>query len=187
MKKNLFLIILLFILFAPVFAEKTGNYIVTLNNDTVEIDFVKWNYRRIICKVNGKRTKYLAKNILAYKVGNEIGEGGLICPIVIGFKRWIFLEREMTGKVNVYSITVNQKNASIIESSKVLPNYTYSSSNVTFYRKQGEPRGKYHKLISWRRLDRFLSDCPAYVEKLHSKETFTTLQEEINFYNSKCN
>jgi hypothetical protein len=171
----------LLLLFVNVFNTKAqksaGDYVVLLNKDTVTISPLKLRNSKIVCTVNGVKQKYKAKDILAYKIGDQIGESVRACPMIIGFKRWLLLERELNGKVALFSINMSQKDVS--SNGRI-------NTTVYFYRKVGEPRGKVFKLLSYDSFQSYLNDCDAYIKKVNSKEPMEYLQDHISFYNENC-
>ena len=157
--------------------SKTESYVVMLNHDTVYMSPLKLRHSKIVCTVNGVQKKYKAKEVLAYKFRDQVGESARACAIIIGFKRWLLLEREITGKVGLFTVSTSQNDIS--STGRV-------NTTVYFYKKVGEPRGKIYKLLSWGKLERYLSDCAAYVRKSKSKEPFQYLQDQITYYNENC-
>ncbi len=174
-------IIILFALFGlnETFAQSNlKSYIVNLNNDTISITPKKMSARRIVCLVNNEEKKFRPKEILAYKFNDAVGESAKACGMVIGIKRWTYLDRKITGKVCLYYINMYDKD---------IGTGNYSKVTVHFYRKPEETRGKIYKFWSWGKLESYLNDCPKFVEKLNSKEGFKTLNDEILYYNANCN
>ena len=182
--KNILFASLLVLVLSVNAQNKSADYVILLNRDTVFISDAKPSYWRpkskIKCNVAGNKTSFIAKNIIELNVDGVPLESGKVRPNIIGFKKWIFLQREINGKVCLYTIS------SVMKTNHNTTG-TYELNNVTifFYRKSSEPQGKFYKLVTYKKLDSYLSDCPAFVSKL--KDTnFKTLKEEINYYNDNC-
>jgi hypothetical protein len=185
MKKTVFTILIQFIMVVIIVAQTNNNYVVLQNNDTVGVRVIKKTMHKIVCEVNGVKTKYKPKLILAYKTDDEEGESFYARPMIFGFKKWIFMERLITGKANMYEITGTMTSTS----SQAGGGVTKSNSTVSvyFYRKESEGRGVVHKFVTWKGLYKFFSeDCPAFAEKEPSPKTIAASMEDFHFYNLHC-
>jgi len=162
------------------------DYVVLANNDTVVISIKKYNHHKIVGAVNGRRTKYKAKNIVSFRVDGEYKESGRIRYMVIGFKRWLFMDRAIDGKVKLCELPITDRTlSSTPDNPRRVPGFIY------YYRKAEEPRGVYHKLWAWYRLDEFLNDCPTYIKKIEDEKNQREksreyLFEKVQFYNENC-
>jgi hypothetical protein len=186
MKKVLFILAFKLSL-STVVAQDNSGYLVLLNNDTIKITEAYWlnnSHSKIECEVNKVVKVYKAKDVLAYKINSEEGEAVHYHPMAIGFKRWLFLERSIKGKVCMFE---KEGGATLQHNSGQITN---TAVKVYWYRKVSEPRGQLHKLITRGQLSKFLSDCPAFVTKLNSKESFKNSKiewvDEVLYYNKNC-
>lgn len=157
-----------------------GDYVVTVKNDTIPVILEKWNNTRIVCMVNGIETKFNARDLLAYNIDSTEGETGRICPTIIGFKRWMFLDRTLKGKVSLFRITMKEKLIDNMSST-----YSYVDVTILYARKDDMRRGKYRKIWTDRSLEKLLNDCDKFVE-MKSSGWSPGFADKINFYNSIC-
>ncbi|MGQ0829762.1 MAG: hypothetical protein ACT4ON_15350 [Bacteroidota bacterium] len=171
------------------FSQTVSDYIISKKNDTVPISVEKWNNTRIISDVNGVRTKYKAKQIKEYKISNVYGESARICPPLIGIKKWMFLERIVSGKINIYTIEASERSLDSKTGNNTgnyLTDYSHTYSEVTIYYIRKKPDGKYKKLYGYGKLRKMASDCPTYIEKHKNSDPYYPYIEEAEFYNNNC-
>lgn len=191
MNKQLhFLILIPFFLSTGIFAQIKGDYVVKVNNDTVPITLLHWTDFKIMATVNGAKTKLKAKNVLYYCIDSTYGGAGRICPTILGFKRWMFLENIVPGAVALYSITGIDRG---ITHSNTMGNTTYKhqepdvTTTIWYVRKYNEPPRVYHKIWAYKRLRLMMSDCPQYLEKIKAKNhSVYDFIEDVKFYNTTC-
>jgi hypothetical protein len=161
------------------YSQEENDYVILLNSDTLPIVLKKFSLSKIVAiSQNGEIAKYTPEDILGYRIGGRSGSTGRVCYMIIGFKTWRFLSNIEIGAASLCSITSWEKSIS--------GTGEYFSTSVYFYRKAGEARGKYYKFISWRKLNEYLSDCPAYVIKQNSSEPCKYLKGMFTFYNENC-
>lgn len=158
---------------------KRQNYIVNLQNDTIDIKAHKWTDKKVVSIVNGKRTVYRAKNVQCCNVNGRTEMSGRVCPVLLGFKSWFFLAPRVEGKMSLYSMTVRQKD---IHSS------TGGSfwSDVLFVRKDNWPRGEYKKILTYTAVKKASADCPEFIKRLPHLEYLASWENLVHCYNQGC-
>jgi hypothetical protein len=162
------------------------DYVVTVAKDTVKAEITEWNSTRVICMVKGKETKYKAKEIIGFKAGDSYNEIARVCPTIIGFKKKMILEKLISGKISLYTITVvdhfmnNKQNGET--------QFTSITSDVKYIKKINDPKNKFKKLMGYGKIKKMTSDCEKYKSKydnINSNAEYP-YQEQIEFYNQNC-
>ena len=166
------------------------DYVLSLAKDTIRLNVLSWNNSRVFCENNGTQIKYKAKEIIEFKAGNEYYETAKICATLIGFKRPMFLQRVLTGKINLYGIGVTDHfSGSNTVGSTTINEHTNVSVTVGFVRKISDPKKKYKKLFSYNKVGKMTKDCDKYNKKFAngvSKWDYP-YASQIDYYNQNCN
>jgi hypothetical protein len=187
MKKTIILGIGL--LLSSKFMKSQNDYVLSLAKDTIKVNVINWDNSRVFCEVNGIKTKYKAKEIIEFRAGQDYYEVAKICATLIGFKRPMFLQRVLTGKINLYGIGVTDHfSSSNSVGSTTIKEHKSVSVTVGFVRKTTDPTGKYKKLFSYSKVAKMTKDCDVYNKKFAagvSKWDYPYAMQ-IDYYNQHC-
>ena len=165
------------------------DYVLTNHNDTIKVIVLEWNDTRVICDVNGKETKFKANKIIGFKAGETYTESARVCPTLIGFKKRMFLETIVTGKISLYSISVTDH---FMHNKKVgatqIVNNREITSDVLYVKKTSVSKQKFKKLMGYGKIKKMTGDCEIYYNKYknNSSSIIYPYQEQIEFYNQNC-
>ena len=173
-------------------------YIIKLNNDTVFCNIIKQNYNVVVCDIDGRKIKYKPKKILGFKKGKKHYESGRGRTMAIGWRKWQFYNRIISGKLNLYeNITVDHF-ISNSPSNSYSRSTGYGTSNTTgvvsshyYVRLKNTPRGKLFKMsgVYWKgQLKKFVSNCPEVMDELKNNTTYWSQgwNKITMMYNSRC-
>lgn len=158
-----------------------GDYIVTLTNDTISVVFKTAWGDKLVCMVEGVKTKFAVKDISSYKSGNNIYESAFVAQEENGEKKWCFLRREDHKKLTILIL---------YETVKKYPSGSYTAEHY-FCRKPKDPKENLVAIYKLTDLCEVCSDCPKLVEQLKSKNpawelgTYNALL--YYFDNQNCN
>lgn len=181
--------VLFFIIIAnSVFAQHKGDYVVSLQNDTIDVTVTKNSYAGIVCMVNDKKVKFRAKNILAFRSNGYSYESGKYRdPGMLGITHWIYYKKEVSGELNLFSIIVPGKR----KAGSKLYDYRHSRNTIYFIRKKETPRSRPLKLgMIWRKnFKKLCGDCTELMEKIKENGYWASKNDlafYVRFYNEKC-
>ena len=192
MKSTLLVLSVLILSYYNAYSQDNNDYIVTIKNDTNLCEITKTRLRSIICYQNDKKIKFKAKDILGYKKGEASFESGKGRIMIVGWKRWVFFHKIMSGKLNLYAIEVTEKSTGGTLERRATDNLSghyYFTTTLFYARRSSTPRGKFSKLgMNWRKnLKKICFDCPEFIEKIDSGGYWVTIfDDKIKFFNDNC-
>lgn len=173
-------------------ANFQGSYIVTINRDTIPVNVMKSNLKTLRCDSAGISVKYKAKNILAYIDDNTVYESGRVHDKGLGYTRWIFFQKIVSGDLNLYYIIANEKSTrGTLEkrSSGGASASHYNTSDLFYIRKNDNNRGKFRRVGAfWRkRFKKICSDCPYLINQINKDGYWSpNFMKYVNSYNIHC-
>ncbi|MFA6925001.1 MAG: hypothetical protein WC223_12215 [Bacteroidales bacterium] len=165
--KVLILIIISYVLIiSNCFSQQQKDYIITLDNGKVFCNIKGARLTRILCEIDNKRIEYKAKNILVYKNGDNVFESGK-AKLVLGFRKWLFMQRAIIGDLNLYQISGN-------------------TSSYYYIRRSDNPRGIFLRLKR-KNLKKICSDCPVFIDKINNdRQGWLEIYKYVGFFNDNC-
>ena len=138
------------------------NRIITLDNKEITCEIIKTKDAKVICKIDGKKVSYSAKEIIGYVRNGYKYDSGRARYNAFGFKKWHFIYKIIEGKLNVYRHKV--KAAKTNSGSIASPSNSVSISGYYFYfRQTNKPRSVMVRphMIGWRSsMRKILADSP---------------------------
>jgi len=164
-----------------------SDFILTKTNDTVKVDIKYWTDTKIVCKTGSGDVKYRAKDIIGFQAGNSFKESARVCPTLIGFKKYMFLTRLITGKINIYCISVTDRFTDRNKNgSTTITTNSYVSGTVAYARKSST--AKYKKLFGYNKVSKMMDNCDAFNKRFPNsvKNADYPYIDAVEFYNEKC-
>jgi hypothetical protein len=171
-----------------VFSQKSRDYIIKLNKDTVFTKVVRIDKEMtgVVCEEKDKKIKYEAKDVLILKNDTSYYEVGSIN------KEFIFLRRVIKGKLNLYELTTKQTKRSwkVLGRNLITFRWVYRAEDwskkvpvtVYFYKKENESKENFSKFPKEK-----TQDCKLIQDKIKSEKWDPTPIELVRFYNKNCN
>lgn len=189
------LVVVLTLLFFPflLFSQSGKDYIVLVNNDTIFVSIIRIDkkMKSMVCGINGKKTRYTAKNLSGFKYDTLVYETGLV-RLKKG-RQYVFLRRIVTGKMNLYGIDMKTKEIlwGNIREDALRFRWVYRAqkwakkckNTIYFYKKEYEAKDQFSKSGKGK-----MKDCTILDAKIQSMANLWTPSPEelVQFYNSNC-
>lgn len=166
-----------------------GHYIVNLEKDTIKINYLSRSNSKIKFEMNGEKKVYHASEILAFIDSGYVFETGIAKYRMDTPKKWTFLQKVISGKLNMYTYTGFDRYMSANGDGSM------SSGSRTYYtieyvRLSSESRSKFNMIsLGWKK--KFKSncgECSALMKKINEKNS-SSMQTSffVNYYNTYCN
>jgi hypothetical protein len=178
-------------------SQEGQGYVVSLNNDTVFMRSIKIDRKKraVNCEgFSGKKAGFKAAEVLSVRLDTSIYESGLVRLKPLKKKRYVFLHKTITGKLNLYEISVRRTKLSwkTVGYNFITLRWIYRSNDARikyfvtkyFYKRENEFRESISR--NWKSKTR---DCKAFNDKLSSKlnRWVPGPAEIVHFYNKNCN
>lgn len=172
------------------FSQMMGDYVITVNSDTVFTKVIRMDKTRkyIVCEEKGKKIKYDAKNIRVLKYDTVFYETCRVRLRQRRAKKYCFLQRTIKGKLSLYEITVKRTKflwgnfgEDLIRLRWAYRAREWRKKNyitVYFYKKESETRDLFSN--TWQEK---IKDCKLLTKKITSK---TMPFELVQLYNENC-
>lgn len=175
-------------------SQQLSDYIITIKGDTVfkKVITLDRKQKYVICEEGVRKLKYKAQDVLAVQRDTSFYESGFIK--LKRRKQFVFIKKTVTGKLNVYEITVKQSKFlwKTFGGDVLHLRWVYRAHNWTkavyktlyFYKKEQEGRDYFTK--DWKEKTK---DCKVLNDKLTTKVSIwtPTAKEAVVFYNTMCN
>ncbi len=168
-----------------------GSYIVNLEKDTFPVKIIKHNLSRLVCDSSGLVKKYKAKNILSFINNGKIYDSGKVRDKGLGFTRWIFFHKIISGSLSYYTHVASEKSTQGTLEKRVnsLATSYYYDVHLYFIRLKNDDRGRFRRLgARWRKqFKKTGSDCPDFIKEINvAKYWNPNFTKYVNLYNGKC-
>jgi hypothetical protein len=170
-------------------SQEIGDYVIKMNRDTVFTRSVKIDrdMKAVYCEVDGKKIKLEARDLRSLKISNRTYETGLVRITGNGARDYFFLEKKISGTLNLYEIKVRTYKRSLSSLIEWARNGTPSKrdhwSDHIFYKKENDSRESFSG--DWKEMTR---DCNKFREQFNSDAAATSPDpaEVVRFYNANC-